>query len=66
MGHELHPGSRRTCRRVNEACAGARRAHPGRFGQFASLPLPDVDDALAELEYATDQLGCDGVVVRWC
>lgn len=51
-------------RHVNEAGAEVRRAHPGRFGHFASLPLPDVDGALVELEHAMDQLGCDGVTVE--
>ena len=30
-------------RRMNEAAAELGRDHPGRFGSFASLPLPDVD-----------------------
>jgi predicted TIM-barrel fold metal-dependent hydrolase len=48
-------------RQVNDAGAEVRRAHPNRFGHFASLPLPEVDAALKELEYAIDQLGSDGV-----
>jgi predicted TIM-barrel fold metal-dependent hydrolase len=51
-------------RQVNDAGAEVRRAHPDRFGHFASLPLPDVDGALAELEYAMDQLGCDGATLE--
>ncbi len=51
-------------RHVNDAGAEIRRARPDRFGHFASLPLPDVDGALAELERATDELGCDGVTVE--
>jgi predicted TIM-barrel fold metal-dependent hydrolase len=51
-------------RHVNDAAAGVHRAHPARFGHFASLPLPDVDAALKELEYATDQLGSDGVATE--
>lgn len=39
---------------VNDAGAEVRGAHPEHFGHFASLPLPDVDGALAELEYAID------------
>jgi len=51
-------------RHVNDAGAEVRRAHPSRFGHFASLPLPDVDAALKELEYAIDQLGSDGVTTE--
>lgn len=50
-------------RRVNEAGARTVRDHPGRFGLFASLPLPDVEAARAELAYALDDLGADGVVL---
>lgn len=51
-------------RHVNDAGAEIRRARPDRFGHFASLPLPDVDGALTELERATDELGCDGVTIE--
>jgi 6-methylsalicylate decarboxylase len=39
------------------------RDHPGRFGLFAVLPLPDVDATLAEIAYAYDTLEADGVGV---
>ncbi|WP_411144484.1 amidohydrolase family protein [Streptomyces sp. x-80] len=51
-------------RRVNEAAADAVRAHPGRFGQVAALPLPDIDGSLQELAYALDALGSDGVAIE--
>jgi predicted TIM-barrel fold metal-dependent hydrolase len=50
-------------RRVNEAGTATVRDHPGRFGLFASLPLPDVDAALAELTYAFDTLKADGIAL---
>lgn len=56
--------ARRLARHVNDTGAEIRRAHPHRFGHFASLPLPDVDGALSELAHAVDDLGCDGVTVE--
>jgi predicted TIM-barrel fold metal-dependent hydrolase len=50
-------------RRVNETGAATVRAHPRRFGLFATLPLPDVDAALVELRYALDVLKADGVTL---
>jgi predicted TIM-barrel fold metal-dependent hydrolase len=50
-------------RRVNNAAAELGRNHPGRFGFFASLPLPDVEGALAEADYAFDVLHADGIAV---
>ncbi|WP_410575401.1 amidohydrolase family protein [Amycolatopsis sp. cmx-4-61] len=55
--------ARKLARHVNDTGAEVRRAYPDRFGHFASLPLPDVDGALAELTYAVDELGCDGVTI---
>ena len=48
-------------RTSNEWGARACGDHPGRFGLFASLPLPDVDLALAEIAYAYDVLRVDGI-----
>lgn len=53
--------ARRLARDANETAAEAVRAHPGRFGFYATLPLPDIDASLAELEYAFDVLHADGV-----
>lgn len=53
----------RVARSSNEAAAEAIRSHPGRFGGFACLPLPDVDAALAEIDYALGTLRLDGVVL---
>jgi predicted TIM-barrel fold metal-dependent hydrolase len=48
---------------VNRSAAELIAAHPGRFGGFATLPLPDVDSSLQEIEHALDELGLDGVAV---
>jgi predicted TIM-barrel fold metal-dependent hydrolase len=50
-------------RAVNDSAAELARKYPDRFGFFASLPLPDVPAALAELSRALDELGADGVVL---
>jgi 6-methylsalicylate decarboxylase len=47
-------------REVNEWMA-ARVADDPRLAALATLPLPDVDAALAELAYALDVLGLEGV-----
>jgi predicted TIM-barrel fold metal-dependent hydrolase len=51
----------RLARDINQYAVELIAAHPGRFGAFAVLPLPDVDAAVAEVEYALDTLGLDGV-----
>jgi predicted TIM-barrel fold metal-dependent hydrolase len=51
-------------REVNEAGAALVRAHPDRFGYFASLPLPDVAASLEALTHALDELGADGVILE--
>ncbi|MGZ6308934.1 MAG: amidohydrolase family protein, partial [Ktedonobacterales bacterium] len=56
--------ARRLAREVNDAGAQIVRDHPGRFGLFASLPLPDTDGALAEIDYVFDTLGAHGVIVE--
>ncbi len=52
------------CRQVNEAGRALVDAHPGRFGFFASLPMPDAAAALDEIAFAFDRLGVDGVILE--
>ena len=49
------------CRVCNEYAARMRADHPGRFGSFASLPLPDIDASLREIAYAFDELRAEGI-----
>ena len=56
-------GRREMARRINEFSAALVARRPDRFGTFATLPLPDVEGALRELEYAFDVLHVDGVVL---
>jgi 6-methylsalicylate decarboxylase len=51
-------------RRLNDFAASVVADHPGRFGWFASLPLPDFDGARAEINYAFDALGADGIILE--
>jgi len=53
----------RLVRGFNEFSCRMAVDHPGRFGTFATLCLPDVDASLAELAYAYEQLRVDGVVL---
>lgn len=63
--HFLPPGERAgLVRQVNLAGRDLMAAHPGRFGFFATLPLPDVARALDEIAFAFDQLGVDGVILE--
>ncbi len=50
-------------REVNDAGAATVAAHPGRFGLLASLPVPDVDAAIAEVGRCVDELHVDGFVL---
>jgi len=50
-------------RDVNDEGIALVHAHPLRFGLLATLPLPDVDATLAEIERAGDVLGVDGFVL---
>ncbi|MTD53044.1 amidohydrolase family protein [Amycolatopsis pithecellobii] len=61
FGHD--EPARDIARLVNDVGISTARRHPGRFGLFASLPLPDVDGALAEIERVHDRDGVTGYSV---
>jgi predicted TIM-barrel fold metal-dependent hydrolase len=58
-------GDQQATTRVARACNdyGAKlvQQYPKRFGLFASMPLPGVDETLKEIAYAYDVLKADGV-----
>jgi predicted TIM-barrel fold metal-dependent hydrolase len=53
--------ARKLARECNEFGARLISDHPGRFGMFSTVPLPDVDGCLREIEYSQDKLKADGV-----
>jgi len=55
--------ARRMARNMNDFGAEIVRAHPGRYGLFGVLPLPDIDASLDELTYVLDTLRADGIGV---
>jgi len=61
FGNDTKSGA--LARSVNEFAAHAIGEHRGRFGGFASLPLPDIDAALEEIGYALDTLKLDGIIM---
>ena len=56
----LAPKVPRLC---NDAVAELGQRCPGRFGSFASLPIPDIEASLDEIGYALDTLQAHGFIV---
>lgn len=66
-GTYLIPGDRALARKVTRECndfaADLKSRRGDRFGFWASLPLPDVEGSIEELNRALDELNADGVAL---
>jgi predicted TIM-barrel fold metal-dependent hydrolase len=50
-------------RLINEQLAALARTYPDTFSFFASIPLPYVEESIAELKYAVNELGAVGIAL---
>lgn len=55
--------SKKLARKCNDFAAMLVSKNPRRFGALASVPMPNIDDALEEISYSLDVLKLDGVVL---
>ncbi|TDL22062.1 amidohydrolase 2 [Rickenella mellea] len=55
--------ARRITRECNEYAADLKIRYPEQLGFWASLPLPDVEGAIDEIDHALDKLNADGFIV---
>jgi aminocarboxymuconate-semialdehyde decarboxylase len=54
----------RAAKLANDVAARFCANHPDRFSFWASLPLPHVEESIAELDRALDELGAVGVTIQ--
>jgi predicted TIM-barrel fold metal-dependent hydrolase len=54
-------GATRGARHINDVYAGIMDRYPGRFQSFGTVPLPFVDEAIAETDRCLDELGFAGI-----
>lgn len=57
------PDAAALARDVNDCLADLVKTQPDRFGFFATVPMPHVDESAAEVVRSLDELGADGVVL---
>jgi 6-methylsalicylate decarboxylase len=50
-------------RDLNDYTADLAAARPERFGYFATIPLPHIEESITEAVRALDELGADGVIL---
>ncbi len=63
-GPQLYDGTEKArifARTSNEQGAKMVQEHPGKFGLFTALPMPDIDGTLKEIAHGYDTLKADGV-----
>ena len=63
LGPDGHVAVQQLCRDCNIFAADLKQRHPDKFGFWASLPFPDLEGSIAEIEYALDTLNADGVAL---
>jgi 6-methylsalicylate decarboxylase len=56
--------TKRLAREINDYAGMMIAKYPKRFGVFTTLPLPDIDGSLKEIEYGFSTLKADGVFMH--